>query len=181
MESFPSLTTSLPKPQAPITVLHIDDDPDETVLLYSATRKAGIEFSLHNVQDGEQAIAYLSGEGIYADRNKYKIPALIFLDLKLPRATGFEVLKWIRAHPELGDLQVVVLSGSEQQDDMLRAYSTGADSYLVKPSEFDVLVSMMKNINALWLTASNGQRSERANVEQGQFMLTQGARMPTSA
>ncbi|MEY2430112.1 MAG: hypothetical protein QOJ40_2997 [Verrucomicrobiota bacterium] len=137
-----------------ITVLHIDDDPNDTMLLQAATRKAAVEFILHNVEDGDEAIAYLSGEGIYADRKRFQLPALILLDLKMPRATGFEVLKWIRSHPELGNLPVVVLSGSELQDDIRQAYSAGANSYLVKPLGFDALVDLVQNVNAVWVTAN---------------------------
>jgi len=137
-----------------ITVLHIDDDPNDTALLHAATRKAALEFILHNVEDGEAAIAYLSGEGIYADRKRFQLPALVLLDLKMPRATGFEVLQWIRNHPELGQLPVVVLSGSELQDDIQRAYSVGANSYLVKPLGFEALVTLVKSIDSVWLTAN---------------------------
>src|SRR5438105_11917743 len=98
---------AMPKP--PLTVLHIDDDPNDTTLLQAAMRRAGVEFLLQNVEDGEHAIAYLSGTGVYADRVVHPLPALILLDLKMPRATGFEVLEWIRSHPELGGLPVVVL------------------------------------------------------------------------
>jgi CheY-like chemotaxis protein len=136
-----------------VTVLHIDDDPNDTELLRAATRKAGVEFVLHNVEDGEQAISYLSGLGCYSDRQKYKSPSLILLDLKMPRATGFEVLRWIRKHPELGNIPVIVLSGSELQDDIRRAYDVGANSYLVKPLGFDALVAMVKNLNSVWIAA----------------------------
>src|SRR5689334_4482995 len=78
------------------TVLHVDDDPNDTALLEAARRKAGVEFRLENVSDGDQAIAYLSGAGQYANRSRYPLPTVILMDLKMPRATGFEILKWIR-------------------------------------------------------------------------------------
>jgi CheY-like chemotaxis protein len=71
----------------------------------------------------------------------------------MPRATGFEVLKWIRQHPELGNLPVVVLSGSELQEDVRKAYGVGANSYLVKPIGFEALVNMVRNITSVWLNA----------------------------
>ena len=145
-------------PKSAVTVLHIDDDPNDTALLQAATRKAGVPFLLRNVEDGEQAIAYLNGAGLYRDRTLFPLPSLILLDLKMPRATGFEILKWIRAHPELGNLPVVVLSGSELQDDIRLAYSTGASSYLVKPLGFDALVSLVKNLDVAWLTANQSSR-----------------------
>src|ERR1043165_1516368 len=91
------------------TVLHIDDDPNDGELLKAAMRKAQAGFTLHTVNDGEQAMAYLNGHGVYADRTRYKLPSLVLLDLKMPRATGFEVLKWIRSHSLFSSLPVVVL------------------------------------------------------------------------
>ena len=134
-----------------MTVLHIDDDRNDTELFRAAARKADVQFAIHNVTDGEQAMAYLNGRGIYADRHLYPFPVLILLDLKMPRATGFEVLQWIRNHPEAGNLPVVIFSGSELQDDIQHAYADGADSYLVKPMGFNQLVNLVKNINADWI------------------------------
>jgi CheY-like chemotaxis protein len=135
-------------------VLHVDDDPNDTILLEAAARKAKVSFLLQNVADGEAAIAYLDGSGIYADRLRYPVPSLILLDLKMPRATGFEVLQWIRAHADLRQIPVVVLSGSELQQDIQHAYNTGANSYLVKPLGFDALVSLVKSLNSLWLNVA---------------------------
>src|SRR5882724_9143224 len=104
------------------TVLHVDDDPNDTALLEAARRKAGVDFRLENVGDGDQAIAYLSGAGHYANRTNHPWPTLILLDLKMPRATGFEILKWIRNRPDCKELPVVVLSGSELQEDIRQAY-----------------------------------------------------------
>jgi CheY-like chemotaxis protein len=135
----------------PITVLHIDDDPNDTELLRAATRRAKAQFNLINVGDGDEAMAYLNGVGVYADRGSYPMPGLILLDLKMPRATGLEILKWIREHPECGRLPVVVLSGSELHEDIRQAYEKGANSYLVKPLGFEDLVALVKDVNAVWL------------------------------
>ncbi len=134
-----------------VIVLHIDDDANDTALLQAAARSANLQFQLYNVEDGDQAIAYLSGAAQYADRAMYPLPCLILLDLKMPRATGFEVLKWIRSHPELGELPVIVLSGSELQEDVRQAYGVGANSYLVKPIGFEALVNLVRNITSVWL------------------------------
>jgi len=136
---------------ASVVVLHIDDDPNDTELFRAAVRKAQADFQLQNVHDGEQAIAYLSGSGAFADRARYGRPALILLDLKMPRASGFEVLRWIRARPDLLDVPVIVLSGSELQEDVRRAYALGANSYLVKPSGFEALLELVKTISLAWL------------------------------
>jgi CheY-like chemotaxis protein len=137
-----------------LTVLHVDDDANDTALLQAAARKANLSFTLENVEDFEQTMAYLNGEGGYSDRARHPLPSLILLDLKMPRATGFEVLGWIRKNPGTGHMPVVVLSGSELQDDIRRAYIGGANSYLVKPLGFDALVSLVKNIYTVWLTAT---------------------------
>jgi CheY-like chemotaxis protein len=148
-----------PIPLPVITVLHVDDDPNDTELLRAAARKADVRFILHNAEDAEQAIGYLNGKGIYADRNTYQLPALILLDLKMPRATGFEVLKWIRKHPRLAQVPVVVLSGSELQEDIQKAYEVGANCYMVKPLGFDSLVQLVRNINVAWLATLPKARS----------------------
>jgi CheY-like chemotaxis protein len=146
-----SKTKSLEK-RPPMTVLHIDDDPNDSELFQAAARRASVEFLVQHVTDGEQAMAYLTGRGIYANRRRFPSPALVLLDLKMPRATGFDVLRWIRNHPEVGHVPVVVFSGSELQDDIRQAYAGGADSYLVKPIAFGALVELVKTINNSWFS-----------------------------
>ncbi|HWQ90800.1 MAG TPA: response regulator [Clostridia bacterium] len=145
-------------PNQPAVVLHIDDDPNDAELFRAAAVKARAAFELQSVDDGEKAIAYLKGTGPYADRERYHFPKLILLDLKLPRATGFEILSWIRSHEEFADVPVVILSGSELQDDIYRAYNAGANSYLVKPLGFDALVSLIRSIVKVWLTAEKPEK-----------------------
>jgi len=143
-----------------LTVLHIDDDPNDIELFRAATRRANAQFNLHNVADGDEAMAYLNGVGVYADRAQYPMPALILLDLKMPRATGLEVLKWIREHDRCNRLPVVVLSGSELHEDIRQAYETGANSYLVKPLGFEELVTLVKDVDAVWLPSNQSVRSQ---------------------
>lgn len=150
------------------TVLHIDDDPNDTTLLQAATRKAGLNLALKNAEDFEKAIDYLSGKGAYADRSAHPLPRLILLDLKMPRATGFEVLRWIRGNPSLAQIPVIVLSGSELQDDVRRAYVGGANSYLVKPLGFDALVELVRNIYTVWLTAPQAGFTQSRSQSQAQ-------------
>jgi CheY-like chemotaxis protein len=132
-------------------VLHVDDDPNDTALLEAARCKAGVQFRLENVCDGEQAMAYLNGGAPYQNRISHPFPTLVLLDLKMPRATGFEILKWIRNHVNCKNLPVVVLSGSELHEDIQQACSMGANSYLVKPLGFEALVKLVKQIAAIWL------------------------------
>jgi CheY-like chemotaxis protein len=145
-------------PEAFCTVLHIDDDPNDAELLVAAARRARAPFNLHTVEDGDKAMAYLNGVGTYADRVRYPMPSLILLDLKMPRATGFELLKWIRQHPQVGRVPVVVLSGSQLHDDIRQAYAIGANSYIVKPLGFGALVDLVKDVNAVWIAPAVSAR-----------------------
>src|SRR6185437_4794001 len=90
-----------PPAKKPVTVLHVDDDPNDTTLLQVACARAAVDFQLQNIGDGTEVIDYLSGAGKYADRERYEIPGLVLLDLKMPRATGWEILRWIRGHAGL--------------------------------------------------------------------------------
>lgn len=132
----------------PVTVLHVDDDPNDTTLLQVACAKAAVDFELQNIGDGMEVMDYLSGTGKYADRTRYQFPGLVLLDMKMPRATGLEILKWIRSQSNSKHLPVIVLSGSELQEDMREAFKIGANSYLVKPPNFNSLVNMVKDIGA---------------------------------
>lgn len=128
------------------TILHVEDDPNDTLLLQHACRKAGIVFDLKAVSDGDQAIAYLRGIDDFSDRHKYPMPQLILLDLKMPRVSGFDVLAWLRADDKLKQLPVVVLTSSNHDADIKRAYDLGAKSYLVKPVGFEALVELVKTL-----------------------------------
>lgn len=129
-----------------VTVLHVDDDPNDTALLQVACAKAAVDFELQNIEDGRQVIEYLSGIGKYGDRMRYRLPGLVLLDLKMPRLAGLDVLKWIRSQSTLRELPVIVLSGSELQEDIRQAYAGGADSYLVKPPSFTSLIHLVREI-----------------------------------
>lgn len=124
-------------------VLLVEDNPDDALLMQRAWKSAHIRNLLPTVTDGEQALAYLEGAGIYSDRQKYPMPIAIFLDLKLPRIDGLEVLAAIRANPRLRHLHVDVLSASTREADIRRANELGANSYIVKPSRVQELVEML--------------------------------------
>jgi CheY-like chemotaxis protein len=134
-----------------VTILHVDDDPNDIILFQHACQKAEIECHLQNVEDGDHAISYLRGQDEYADRERYPVPALVLLDLKMPRMNGFDVLVWIRGNDQLRAIPVVVLSSSNHDADVKRAYDLGANSYLVKPVGFDSLVGVAKSVSQYWL------------------------------
>src|SRR5207249_5534648 len=112
--------------------------------------------------DGDEAVEYLGGTGRYQDRTRYPLPALVLLDLKLPRKNGIEVLHWLRQQPALRRLPVVVLTSSKEPNDVNRAYDQGANSYLVKPLGFDALLNLVRSLNVYWLSLN-----EKAEVQPG--------------
>ena len=133
------------------TVLIVEDNPTDVMLIQRAFLKANIGNPLQIVRDGDAAVQYLAGEGAFADRAEYPLPAVMLLDLKLPRRSGLEVLQWVRARTPLRRLPVVVLTSSNQSQEVNRAYDLGANSYLVKPVEFDDLKEMLGTVNVYWL------------------------------
>ena len=136
---------------SPRTVLYVEDDADDFALLKLASQKCGTPFSLKHAEDGDQAIAYLSGNGAYFNREECPFPDLVLLDLKLPRLDGFEVLQWIRSNPLTMSLPVVVLAGSSFRADIRRALELGANSYAAKPGKFEELQVLIDQIADVWL------------------------------
>jgi CheY-like chemotaxis protein len=136
------------------TILLVEDDPDDVALITRAFRNAKLANPVEVVTDGDEAVAYLAGDGAFGDRESHPLPVLMLLDLKLPRRSGFEVLEWLRGQPVLSRLRVVVLTSSRESSDVNRAYELGANSYLVKPVGFDSLLDMMRALNLYWLVLS---------------------------
>jgi CheY-like chemotaxis protein len=133
------------------TILLAEDREDDIVLIQRAFEKGGIRNPLIVVRDGEEAINYLTGVVPFSDRERFPIPALLLLDLKMPRMDGFEVLGWLKTQPGLAALRVVVLTSSEDIGDVTKAYQLGANSFLVKPLDFHNTVAMVETITDYWL------------------------------
>src|SRR5207247_353014 len=121
------------------TILLVEDDPNDVLLMQRAFRKANLTNPLHVARDGQEAIEYLAHQGNFADVRRYPPPTLMLLDLKMPRKNGFETLEWLRQQPGLKRMVVIVLSSSSELADINRAYDLGANSYLVKPADFQRL------------------------------------------
>jgi CheY-like chemotaxis protein len=132
----------------------IEDNEDDVFFMRRALRAAEIDNPIVVLRDGRAAMDYLSGRGIYADRDRYPLPCLALLDLKLPEAGGFEVLAWIRAEPKVGALVVIVLTTSGEHRDIARAYALGANAYLIKPPGAEKLREQMKAVQSFWLGQS---------------------------
>jgi CheY-like chemotaxis protein len=130
----------------PLTILVAEDDRNDALLLKLAFGQAGVKAWPYFVSDGKEAIDYLRGEQPFNDRVRHPWPDLLVLDLKMPRMTGFDVLEWLRQRHDLNPLSVLVLSGSQWQADIDRAYALGANFYCTKPLDFKQLVSVAESL-----------------------------------
>ena len=131
--------------------LYAEDDVSYAELMQRALADTGTGHRLIHVPDGEQVVKYLKGEGRYADRQPYPLPALILLDLKMPRFNGFETLKWIRSCSTVRHLPVVVVTSSEELRDVNEAYALGANSFLVKPASATDLNELVRMVDNYWM------------------------------
>ncbi len=138
------------------TILLVEDEANDVFFMKHAFKELGILNPLHVAQDGMEAMDYLGGHGDYADRERFPLPCLTLLDLKLPRVMGLEVLKWMREQPGLKGLIVIVLTSSRLGPDLDRAYQLGANAYLVKPSSPKDLRKTVTGIKQFWLELNLG-------------------------
>jgi len=132
-------------------ILIADDDNDSVFLLEKAFEKANVLNPRMVVRNGKEAIDYLSGEGVYADREKYPWPALMLLDLKMPALDGFDVLMWWRKRDGAGTLPIVVMSSSNRDEDVAKAMELGVVAYHIKPSDFGYLVEVARELADRWI------------------------------
>ena len=132
-------------------LLLVEDNEDDVFLMKRALKGARVVNPLLVVEDGQQAVDYLGGAGKFADREQYPLPAVVFLDLKLPLLSGHDVLAWIRRQRELESLVVIVLTSSNEPSDLNRCYALGANSYVVKPPTPEQLEDLAKAFKWYWL------------------------------
>jgi len=135
----------------PGTVLLVEDDPDDVLLTQVAFEKARLANPLQVVRDGEEAISYLGGVGKYRNRDRFPLPILVLLDLKMPKVDGFQVLEWLRTRPQFTGLHVAIMTSADNDPDISRAYSLGAESYLIKPPDAKELLALVQRIHAYWM------------------------------
>ena len=134
-----------------ITILYVEDEAADVMLLQHVFTRVGITNLLKTVKDGKTAKDYLAGKAPYTDREQHPLPGLLLLDLKLPFLSGIEVLQWIREQPRLKWLPVVIFTSSRRRDDILQAYEAGANGYLVKPGSLADLTTMVQSLRDFWL------------------------------
>jgi CheY-like chemotaxis protein len=129
-------------------ILHAEDEASDALLLKVAFSRARFPTQIHNVTDGQEAIDYMAGAGPYTDRQKWPLPELLLLDLKMPCLSGFEVLSWVRAQEQFRTLPVVVLTSSHLTADSKLARQLGATAYLEKTPEFEDVVALVRTLLA---------------------------------
>ena len=132
-------------------ILIAESDARDRYLIGRAFGKCGSLCAIHEVQDGEEAVKYLSGDPPYDDRTVYPLPDLLLLDLRMPKRDGFGVLKWLQTRRDLDWIAVVMLSGSHRGDDVQHALDLGADEFYFKPHEFDEMIAIAGKLVARWL------------------------------
>lgn len=132
------------------TFLLVEDSNADAALIRRAFTRANLLNPLQVVISGEQALAYLSGRGHYADRSRYPLPEIVLLDLNLPGIDGFEVLSWIRMQPQLRTVRVLILTSSDDPRHVTRARQLGADAYLVKPDDLNEFASFAAALGGTW-------------------------------
>ena len=134
----------------PITILIAEDDEEDRMLASDALKESRLANQVTFVEDGEELTDYLFNRGNYEDKKKYPAPGLVLLDLNMPRKDGREALQEIKREPSLKRIPIIVLTTSRAEEDILRSYDLGVNSFITKPVTFESLVEIMKVIGQYW-------------------------------
>jgi two-component system response regulator len=135
----------------PVEILLVEDNPADQELTLKALKKYNLSNNIFMVEDGAEAIDFVFAEGAYSSRNISILPKLILLDLKLPKISGLEVLKKIKADQRTKKIPVVILTSSKEEKDIIESYQYGVNSYIVKPVDFSKFIESIREIGFYWL------------------------------
>jgi CheY-like chemotaxis protein len=141
-----------------LTILIAEDDEDYRMLLQAALEQNGHRVAPQLVRDGQELLDYLQGAGTYADRKTFPQPSIVFVDIKMPRLGGFEVLQWLATHQDYRVIPTLVLSSSTLDSDVVKAYHLGAYGYLAKPSSFGDLKDILDHTLKFWTRCIKPER-----------------------
>jgi two-component system, response regulator len=134
-----------------VEILLVEDNPEDLELTLRALRKANVSNRIQIARDGAEALDFLFCEGAHASRKIEDTPKVILLDLKLPKVDGLEVLKRAKSDPRTRTIPVVVLTSSKEQNDVVRSYHLGVNSYIVKPVNFEGFAAAVQQLGMYWL------------------------------
>lgn len=143
---------------ATLSILLVEDNPYDAELTIRALTEKKLTNEIVHVHDGAAALEYIFCTGQYNSRDINDLPGLIMLDLKMPKVNGMEVLKTIKQHPRTKTIPIVVLTSSNEDPDVIRCYELGANSYIVKPVEFDNFTNAITEIGMYWLLLNKAPR-----------------------
>ena len=141
-------------------ILLVEDNPRDEALTLRALQKSNIVNDVVVTRDGVEALDYLLCTGAYADRETTVMPQLVLLDLKLPKVNGLEVLRKIRAEERTRRLPVVIFTSSSEEEDMIKSYDLGANSYVRKPVDFEQFLEATKQLGLYWLVLNEATSTE---------------------
>jgi two-component system, response regulator len=144
--------------QEVVDILLVEDNPLDAELMMRALRKNSVANPIHHVEDGAEALDFIFCKGEYKERHIGNVPRVILLDLKLPKIGGLEVLRQVKSAAATKHIPIVVVTSSREDPDIKTAYELGANSYVVKPVEFDSFVEAMKNLGNYWLSINEPSR-----------------------
>ncbi len=141
-----------------VEILLVEDNPNDAELTMRALSKHNIANKLFVVRDGAEALDYIFADGNYSDRKIEDVPKVVFLDLKLPKVDGLEVLRKIKSDERTKTIPVVMLTSSREEQDIVRSYKLGVNSYIVKPVDFDKFVDAVSELGLYWLLLNQPPR-----------------------
>jgi two-component system response regulator len=144
-------------------ILLVEDNLDDEMLTLRALRKSNIANEIMVARDGVDALDYLFGTGSYAGRDPYDLPAIVLLDLKLPKIDGLDVLRRLRADDRTALLPVVILTSSDEEQDIIESYRLGANSYIRKPVDFNQFAEAVQQLGLYWLLLNKLPPAPRGN------------------
>lgn len=153
-----------------LNILIVDDDPDAREMLLLALERIGVSSRVRCVNSGNEAVAYITGQGEFSDRERFPYPSLLITDLKMPQGDGFTLLTQLKSAPQYRIVPTIVMSASCDDDDIKKAYMLGASSYFVKPAGFEALERLLRLLYELWLLAeipavdANGKHLDTSSV-----------------
>ncbi len=136
----------------PVYILLVEDNHMDEVLTLDAFREVKLKNTIYVVRSGEEALAYLLGEGDYADRILFPLPDLILLDIKLPGISGYDVLAKVKTMPVIKRIPAIILTSSKEEGDLIMSYDRGANSYLVKPINYEGFLEVVHSLGKYWLS-----------------------------